>query len=1361
MFRLYLVFVYLLVFSANVQGQDVWIRPNEGQWDDRIEYQVDLSMGKMFIGKDGFTFNFYEQPETHGHIDEEQDSILKAHAVKTKFIGSNWNGDVLESNKSSHYANYYLGNAPQKWKTQVHDVGRTILKDFYHGIDLDIEGGDGELKYSFIVQPNIDASIIQMKIEGASSYSIEKNGDLRIKTSLGELIERKPIAWTINSGRKKIIDVQFGIKNNKVVYEFPNGYNHQDTLVIDPYLVFSTFTGSTADNWGMSATPGPNGETYAAGICFAVGYPTTTGAYDLTYNGGSVYQYSQNFSIPGFDIAISKFSIDGTQLLYSTYIGGNANELPESMISGTNGDLFVLGITGSPNFPISSGAYDIGFNGGPTIVENSLKFIGSDICVFHLNENGTALLGSTFLGGSSLDGLNSSPLHYNYGDQFRGEIILGDNENVFIASNTQSTDFPVTNGSTLKGNQDAVVVKLSNDLTSLMWSTYLGGDGSECANSLELSSTLDLYVAGGTTSSTNFNLQGVDPTFNGISDGFLAKFDGLNGNILAGTFMGDVDYDQCYFVKLDIDDFPYVFGQTETDWTISSGCYGNPNSGQFIRKYSNDLNSIEWTTMIGAGTGHPEISPTAFLISDCYDIFFSGWGGETNSQGSSAAFSTSSGFPISPSAHQTTTSGNNFYLGILSQDASAFVYGTYMGGVASSSNHVDGGTSRFDKSGAVYHAVCAACGGQDNGFYTSAGVWSTSNPSPNCNLAAFKFQLGEPYSLSPNSTICSGDPVQLNATGGITYSWSPSASLSDPNSPNPIATPTSTTVYYVEMDFSAGCAIVDSVVVTVTEVPTINLTSQSIVCSGDTTVLSASGNGLTYNWSPNSTISNVTLPNVSVWPAQSQYYYCEVTNECFTNIDSIYVVVNPLPIIDLIDQITICSGDQASINIGNSTINTWDPSPDLTVVSNTEIIVSPSNPQYFYVNGVDSNGCENRDSVFVDIYPIPPFPIINDTSVCYSESIELYASGMDSYLWSPSTSLSNPNIANPIATPLVPTTYNVVGTYAVGCQLTNSVEVDILYLPNPVLPDTLVACYNVEQEIIASGADSYIWSPSTYLDNTSGPIVHTTALDDITYTVEFSNICGSVFDSVFIDVIIPNVTAGNDTIICPDNSAILWANGATDYYWTPNTFSHTSNDTIIVYPNSPTHYIVQGIDDFGCIDYDTVFVDFHPIPEVDAGMNVYAFYGDDIQLTATSPNNVVYSWSPIDDLTCGYCTSPIANPNRETVYTVTVTDENGCESSDIVSVFYDITLYVPNTFTPDQDEFNQSFYAYGGNIEEFHMMIFDRWGELIFESYDMNIGWDGTYNGFNCQDGTYVWKIQVTDSYDKKEEFVGHVNLIR
>jgi gliding motility-associated-like protein len=199
-----------------------------------------------------------------------------------------------------------------------------------------------------------------------------------------------------------------------------------------------------------------------------------------------------------------------------------------------------------------------------------------------------------------------------------------------------------------------------------------------------------------------------------------------------------------------------------------------------------------------------------------------------------------------------------------------------------------------------------------------------------------------------------------------------------------------------------------------------------------------------------------------------------------------------------------------------------------------------------------------------------------------------------------------------------------------------------------------------------------------------------------------------------------------------------------------------------VLPSSPTTYYVQGIDEFGCIDYDSVFVDFFPTPVVDEGVNAYAFYGDEVQLTATSPQIGVYSWSPIEELTCVNCASTVATPNRETVYTVTITDQNGCQSTDIVTILYDITIYVPNTFTPDQDEFNQSFYAYGGNIREFHMMIFNRWGELIFETYDMKIGWDGTYNGRVVQSGTYTWIIECRDAYtDKKYTFNGNLNLLK
>lgn len=1354
-----ILIVLLSFFSvAFAQEELVWIHPNKGQWEDVIKYRVDLANGKMYIETDGFTFNFHEPIDQHSdesNHSEEKEKI-KAHALRTKFLGSSWSGKVLESKKSGHYINYFLGNDSQKWKSEVYAFGQTVLKDYYPGIDMNIEGGNAELKYSFIVQPNRDYRVIKMNIEGASRSYISENGDLHMTTTLGEVIEKKPVAWTLKDGKKTMVNVRFKIDNDIVVYDFPNGYDTQEILVIDPSLIFSTFTGSTSDNWGMTATPGPNGEMYAGGICFGIGYPLTAGAYDLSYNGGT-----PNANLPGFDVAISKFNDIGTQLLFSTYFGGNANELPESMITGTNGDLYVLGITASPNFPISSGAYDNTFSGGPQATENSLKFMGTDIYVAHFNANGTAIIGSTFIGGSNSDGLNSSILHYNYGDQFRGEIILDGMENVYVASNTKSTDFPVTNGSTLLGLQDAVVFKMSSNLTSLIWSTYYGGTGVETGNSLELSSSGELFVAGGTSSSNLPINGGFDGTFGGVSDGYLAKFNINDGAFIRGTYMGDAEYDQTYFVKLDIDDFVYVYGQTETSWAISPGCYGNPNSGQFLRKYTNDLTAVSWTTMFGAGTGHPEISPTALLISDCYDIFISGWGGNVNQNGP-AAFSTSNGFPVTTGAYQSVTNGSNFYLGIFGVDASTLVYGTFMGGTSNSFNHVDGGTSRFDKSGAVYHAVCAACGANPTGFTTTPGAWSNTNPSNNCNLAAFKFQLGEPYSLSANSTVCSGDPVQLSASGGISYSWSPAASLSDPNSANPIATPTQTTVYYVDMDFNEGCAIVDSVIVTVIGVPAIDINSQSVICSGDTTVLSASGNGLTYNWTPNTTINNPTLPNVLVWPAQSQYYYCTVTNECFTNNDSIYVLVHPLPELGLIDDIIICSGDQATINVSSSTTNTWEPSTGLTVVSNTQITVATTSPKYFYVNGVDANGCEKRDSVFVDVYPIPLLIVSNDTSVCYTESATLSASGMDSYSWTPIESLNNPNVSNPIATPLTPTTYTVTGTYAAGCKLSKNIHVDLLYLPVPILPDTLVACYGVSETLTAGGADSYTWSPGTYLDNTTGSVVHATAADDITYTVGFTNICGTVYKDVFLDVIVPNVTAFNDTIVCPGRPAYLYAIGGAQYIWSPASglnSIHSSGVTAI--PTVPTEYQVIGIDVNGCRDTAFVFVDLYPLPFIQTSPDAYLLEGESVQLSAWSYTSGPYEWSPSEYLSCINCVNPTASPPTDFQYVVSYTDENGCSASDDVWIFFKPLIWVPNTFTPDGNGVNDGFKVVGGNVAEMKLQIFNRWGELVTTLNHITESWDGKYKGNICQDGTYTWKLYYKDLKGNESRLVGHVNVLR
>jgi len=1288
MLKNYSVIGFLVLLCTQVYGQGVWIHPNAGQWDERIVYKLEADLGELLIENDGFTYNLSNvKTSSHKHGGEEhhdEDSI-KYHTITSKFIGANWKKGKEESNPSPFYRNYILGNDKSKWKSKIHSFSKVHMNEFYEGVTLILNAAKDAFNYSFELNAGVNPEIIKRTFNGQDKLEIDEEGNLIIYNRFGTIVESKPIAWNVVEGRTKMVDVNYKIENNTVSFEFPKGFDKNHTLVIDPNITFSSFTGSTADNWGMSATPDIAGNLIAGGVAFAAGYPVSVGAYDLSFNGGVV------------DISIFKFSADGTNMLYSTYLGGVGSETPNSMICAPNGELFIYGLTSSNNFPMVGTPYRSTFSGGPDVSAsaNGLGFSqGTDLFVARLSPDGGTLMASTYIGGTSTDGLNITSLKYNYGDQFRGEIVLDDVNNVYVTSSTRSSDFPVVMGTqgTLGGGQDAVAFKMPPTLNTLSWSTYFGGVGNETGNSIQLSSTGDVYVVGGTASNNLVFNSGNVLTYNGgIADGYILRLNGNTGAMLSGSYIGFSEYDQAYCVQLDLDNNVYVLGQSESNYPITPGHYGVPNSGQFIQKYNTDLTSILWTTMVGAGTGHVELSPTAFLVSDCYDIYFSGWGGQLNVDDGSALFSTTNNFPVTSDAFQPTTSGSNFYISVLSQDAMSLKYGTFMGGVTSPFNHVDGGTSRFDKLGRIYHAVCAACTGVTNGFTTTPGVWSNTNNSPNCNLAAFKFELStiDAIVALPQTVICFPDPVAFtnNSANGNNFFW----------------------------DFGDGT--------TSTEVnPTHFYPGAGTY---DVTLVVADSNGC---FSPDSVFLEVFIGDFQGG------------------------VIQPTD--------AICPGESFQFEAFGGSVYSWSPGVFLDDSTSATPIATVNQTTDFTVIISDTCGI---DTVYVTL---PVFlgasDISNDTSICLGNSVQLNAAGGSSYLWTPSTYLDNPTSATPIATPDVTTLYNVEITTSNGCVLNEEVLITVYFdLPVPILEDTLIMCNGLSLDITAGGGETYNWNPNTFINSTNTASVTVNPPNDIWYYVDFGNACGVVTDSVFLDVIFPNVTAGNDTIICPNKTATLWASGAVVYNWSPSSYHHITNSTILVSPNAPTTYYVQGIDAFGCIDYDSVFVDFFPTPIVDAGVNVYAFYGDEVQLTATSPQFGVYSWSPIEDLTCVNCASTVATPNRETVYTVTITDQNGCQAIDIVTIFYDITIYVPNTFTPDQDEFNQSFYAYGGNVKEFHMMIFNRWGELIFETYDMKTGWDGTYNGLICQDGTYVWKIQVKDAFDKKQEFVGHVNLIR
>ncbi len=880
---------------------------NKGQWNQNILYKLGLSNANLYLEQNRFTWVFYspEYLETiHPHGNHQPFAGNNAFAYHVNFVNANPAATTSGLNAYSDYSNYFLGSDAKSWASRVKSFNEVHYTALYPGIDMNIYGKNGLLKYDFIVGAGISPAQIKMQYDGAEKLAIE-NGNLKVHNTFNTVTEHKPIAWQTIAGKKVFVPCRFELNNNTVSFSFPNGYNTDYELVIDPQLEFSAYTGSTADNWGYSATYNATGNFYAGGIAFAPGYPTTTGAYQVGFGGG-----------PGAypcDISITKYTPDGSALVYSTYLGGSGNEMPYSMFVNQNDEVFIYGATASTNYPTTSGAYDQTFNGGTfTTVDNVVEFAGTDIIISKMSSDGTALLASTFFGGTANDGMNDvSPLNYNYSDHARGEIFIDDAGNAVIGSSTFSSDFPVTPGAfqqTYNGNQDGCLFRLDPTLSTLQWSTYFGGSAGDAIYSMKINSAGTIVVCGGTASSDFPTTPGVlNPTFQGgITDGFVAAFNPLDADMYRSSFIGTNQYDQSYFIDIDGDDDVYLYGQTLGAYPVTTGVYSNPNSKQFIHKMDSLLENTAFSTVFGDGGALLNISPTALLVDVCEKVYIAGWGGGVNTaNGFGANLGYTNGMATTSDAYQQATDGSDFYFMVLEQDATALLYATFFGGNGVQ-EHVDGGTSRFDKSGIIYQAVCAGCGGSDM-FPTTPGAWSQSNNSSNCNEGAIKFRIQlsevqvEVEVDNISSTGCSPFTVDFLANGvnAQGYYWDfgdgDTSTLEDPTHVyNDTGTYTVMVIGYDSLT-CAGLAFLDTSYATITVLDG-NLSTfagtETSICTGDTIQLGAIAvSGLSYQWTPSLGLSDDGISNPLAFPDETTTYFLEASNPNCSGTDTVTITV--------------------------------------------------------------------------------------------------------------------------------------------------------------------------------------------------------------------------------------------------------------------------------------------------------------------------------------------------------------------------------------------------------------------------------------------------------------------------------------
>lgn len=429
-----------------------------------------------------------------------------------------------------------------------------------------------------------------------------------------------------------------------------------------------------------------------------------------------------------------------------------------------------------------------------------------------------------------------------------------------------------------------------------------------------------------------------------------------------------------------------------------------------------------------------------------------------------------------------------------------------------------------------------------------------------------------------DTAICIGDVVQLNATGGPSWSWSPSLGLSDTAIANPVANPIITTTYTLTVD-DGTCVNSDSVVVTVNPLPVADAGADVQFCVGDSVQLNASG-GAFYSWTPSTGLSNDSVANPLASPLVDTEYIVTVSNSggCF-DIDTVFVTVLPVPTADAGLDVFICQGDTTQLVASGGDVYLWSPATNISDVNIADPEVWPNFPTTYYVTVTDANGCTDVDSIFVDVFAVIA---TGDTAICVGDSAQLSVSPVGtSIIWSPAIYLDDATIANPIAFPPTTTTFYVTVDNGSGCTSTDSVVVTVNPLPVANAGGDVQICDGSSAQLNASGGVTYLWIPSTGLNDATIANPIGTPAGTTTYVVIVSDQIGcSNSDTVTVSINpLPPADAGQDVAICAGDTTQLLASGGVFYTWTPSTgLNNASIANPQASPTNTTTYsvLVQG-----------------------------------------------------------------------------------------------------------------------------------------------------------------------------------------
>lgn len=727
-----IVFAFI---AFSTQAQSLTFTQNNRQWNEEVLYKCTIGTDQIYIQKNGILFNINSKEDIqvaheNGEENENSNDFIRAHAYIVTPLNANINSEIIAESPTDYYSNYFIGNNSSNWASNVYSYRKLIQKNIYPNIDWAIYSEAANFKYDFIVHPTADYHQIELAYKGIDNLKINDGGNLEITTSIRTITELKPYAYQIINHKKIEIPCTYILKNNCVSYAL-DAYNEQYDLIIDPIIIMGTYSGARDQTIANCSAFDTLNNMYSSGIAINGLYPTTIGAYRTSYAGMG-------------DIVISKYNSLGTTQLFATYIGGYLRDHPASIIIDKTNRILVCGHTMSPDYPITTGIIDSIFNGDT---------INRDAFISILNNNGTALLHSTFIGG-------------RYDEEIT-DIKLDDTLNIYVCGFTNSDNFTTTPGvydNTYNGNYDAFLCKTNSTLSILKTATYLGTNLAESGYGLTLDKLNNIYLMGKTYSNAfPTSTSAVSRTYRGAGDGFITRFDN-NFQLLASTYVSSTLLD---YAKMAIHDSGLVYVLAYTDGNVSRfpSCKASTGfGGAFLSCYKENLDSLVYRIPITNYDVATNI--TAFELSDSNYFLISSFVNLIRSTFPDSIYTTDSTHRIRNKSLYflcISKNGEDIY--------NASLINSYFGG------HMHGYNCRFNKkNNRLFHVICSS-GGE---VATSTAPSRFPLTMGEYDMYSFIYQptISTATSYLPNmrisdSLLCSRGYIQLiNTSIGInSFKW--------------------------------------------------------------------------------------------------------------------------------------------------------------------------------------------------------------------------------------------------------------------------------------------------------------------------------------------------------------------------------------------------------------------------------------------------------------------------------------------------------------------------------------------------------------------------------------------------------------